>query len=255
MICRFFSVLAVAAAALAGAANAQATRTWVSGVGDDANPCSRTAPCKTFAGAISKTAAKGEINVLDPGAFGTVTITKSISIVSAGEEAGVLATAGGSGIVVNAGANDEIQLTGLDIEGIGTANNGVRILGAGSVYIKDTTISDMLLTGVDVQSQHPIRVYLDNVSIYDATVGVQVKSPSAVNENRAFIYRSMLSNNSTTGIKADGTKSVAVVSDSHLANGVTGNLSDLLKVNGGTIVSHGNNVIRNGTPSSTDPLK
>jgi hypothetical protein len=59
-------------------ANAQATRTWVSGVGDDANPCSRTAPCKTFAGAISKTAAGGEINVLDPGGFGAVTITKSI---------------------------------------------------------------------------------------------------------------------------------------------------------------------------------
>jgi hypothetical protein len=61
-------------------AQAQATRTWVSGVGDDANPCSRTAPCKTFAGAISKTAPCGEISVLDPGGFGAVTITKSITI-------------------------------------------------------------------------------------------------------------------------------------------------------------------------------
>src|SRR5216684_8686022 len=61
-------------------ANAQATRTWVSGVGDDANPCSRTAPCKTFAGAISKTAKGGEIDALDPGGFGAVTITKSITI-------------------------------------------------------------------------------------------------------------------------------------------------------------------------------
>ena len=61
-------------------AEAQATRTWVSGVGDDANPCSRTAPCKTFAGAISKTAAGGEINCLDPGGFGAVTITKSMTI-------------------------------------------------------------------------------------------------------------------------------------------------------------------------------
>src|SRR3569833_2767550 len=63
-------------------AHAQASRTWVSGVGDDVNPCSRTAPCKTFAGAISKTAASGEISVLDPGGFGALTITKSISIVS-----------------------------------------------------------------------------------------------------------------------------------------------------------------------------
>ncbi len=50
--------------------HAQAFRTWVSGVGDDANPCSRTAPCKTFAGAISKTALNGEINCLDPAGFG-----------------------------------------------------------------------------------------------------------------------------------------------------------------------------------------
>jgi hypothetical protein len=73
-----------------GAAQAQATRTWVSGVGDDANPCSRTAPCKTFAGAISKTAAKGEINVIDPGGFGGVTITKSLTISAVGNTAGVL---------------------------------------------------------------------------------------------------------------------------------------------------------------------
>src|ERR1700731_1833047 len=103
---------------------AQATRTWVSGVGDDANPCSRTAPCKTFAGAISKTAAGGEINVLDPGGFGAVTITKSISILSQ-FEAGVLVS-GTNGIVVNAAASDKVLLEGLDIEGLGTGLNGVQ---------------------------------------------------------------------------------------------------------------------------------
>src|SRR6202171_2112721 len=71
-------------------AHAQATRTWVSGVGDDANPCSRTAPCKTFAGAISKTAASGEINCIDPGGFGALTITKAIAIICDNVEAGVL---------------------------------------------------------------------------------------------------------------------------------------------------------------------
>ena len=76
--------------ALTTAAFAQATRTWVSGVGDDANPCSRTAPCKTLAGAISKTAAAGEINILDPGGFGAVTITKSMTIYATGVPAGVL---------------------------------------------------------------------------------------------------------------------------------------------------------------------
>src|SRR5437870_9414134 len=97
----------------ASPAAAQATRTWVSGVGDDVNPCSRTAPCKTFAGAISKTAAGGEINVLDPGGFGAVTITKAITILAVGVPAGVLVS-GTHGIIINAGANDVVTLQGLD---------------------------------------------------------------------------------------------------------------------------------------------
>src|SRR6266566_4709132 len=106
-------------------AQAQATRTWVSGVGDDANPCSRTAPCKTFAGAISKTASAGEINVLDPGGFGAVTITKPITISSEGFEAGVLVS-GTNGIVVSVpNATDFVVLRGLDIEGLGSGISGI----------------------------------------------------------------------------------------------------------------------------------
>ena len=82
----------------ASLAQAQATRTWVSGVGDDVNPCSRTAPCKTYAGAISKTADKGEISTLDPGGFGAVTITKSITISCESGTAGVLVS-GTNGII------------------------------------------------------------------------------------------------------------------------------------------------------------
>src|SRR5690348_18456548 len=100
-------------------ANAQASRTWVSGVGDDVNPCSRTAPCKTFAGAISKTAANGEINCLDPGGFGAVTITKSIIISCEGVTAGVLVS-GTNGIVVSTASTDVVYLRGLDFEGVTT---------------------------------------------------------------------------------------------------------------------------------------
>src|ERR1041385_2047568 len=115
-----FNMLAVFVVSLACGtlAQAQATRTWVSGVGDDANPCSRTAPCKTFAGAITKTAAGGEISVLDAGGYGAVTITKSISIVSAGEEGSILG-AGTNGVIINAGPNDAVTLSGLFIEGAG----------------------------------------------------------------------------------------------------------------------------------------
>src|SRR5246500_5488268 len=124
-------------------AQAQATRTWVSGVGDDANPCSRTAPCKTFAGAISKTAPAGEINVLDPGGFGAVTITKSIRIISDHIEAGVLVS-GTNGIVVNVGGTDHVVLDGLDIEGLGTGLNGVQIIGGGAVVVRRKLIKNFL---------------------------------------------------------------------------------------------------------------
>jgi hypothetical protein len=123
-------------------AHAQATRTWVSGVGDDANPCSRTAPCKTFAGAISKTAAGGEINALDPGGYGAVTITKSISIIAEDVEAGVLVS-GTNAIVINATSTSNVVLRGLDIEGLGTGLDGVKVLGAlGSLHIENCTINN-----------------------------------------------------------------------------------------------------------------
>jgi len=119
--------------------HAQATRTWVSGVGDDANPCSRTAPCKTFAGAISKTAPGGIINCLDPGGFGAVTITKSLTIDCSSTLAGVLA-AGTNGINVNAAATDVVRLRGLDIEGVGTGLIGVNVIQVGALRIENCKI-------------------------------------------------------------------------------------------------------------------
>src|ERR1700694_3759836 len=122
--------------AFASLAQAQASRTWVSGVGDDANPCSRTAPCKTFAGAISKTAAFGEINCLDPGGVGAVTITKSITL-NCSETLGSILVAGTNAIVIAAAATDRVVLRNLQIQGLlGTPTpglNGVRITGAGVV--------------------------------------------------------------------------------------------------------------------------
>jgi hypothetical protein len=135
---------------LSVAAQAQATRTWVSGVGDDANPCSRTAPCKTFAGAISKTATGGEINVLDPGGFGGVTITKSITISSEGFEAGVLVS-GTNAIIVNATNTSVVVLRGLDIEGLGTGLAGIKVLAAGAVHVENCTINNFTQKGIDFE--------------------------------------------------------------------------------------------------------
>src|SRR5437588_8874411 len=145
---------ALSAVSFVSPASAQATRTWVSGVGDDANPCSRTAPCKTFAGAISKTAASGEINVLDPGGFGGVTINKAITIRSDHVEAGVL-VAGTNAIVVVAGATDMVTLQGLDIEGLSPPNaslNGVLVNSGLNVHIINCRIHGFNGNGLQVQS-------------------------------------------------------------------------------------------------------
>jgi len=142
--------LAVLAAILtAGSiANAQATRTWVSGVGDDANPCSRTAPCKTFAGAISKTAPGGEIDVLDPGGFGAVTITKSIRIEADGLIAGVLVS-GTNAIVIAAGPNDIVQIRGLTFNGLGTGLTAIKVNSAGAVHVEECYIYGFTQIGID----------------------------------------------------------------------------------------------------------
>src|SRR4051794_27632692 len=134
--------LALIALAIPAAASAQATRTWVSGVGDDVNPCSRTAPCKTFPGAISKTAAGGEINCLDPGGFGGVTITKSITIDCTGTFGGVL-VGGGNGVIVN-GANIIVALRGISITGTQSVPglNGVRFLQGARLTIEDCVIAN-----------------------------------------------------------------------------------------------------------------
>ncbi|MGB8647163.1 MAG: hypothetical protein WCF84_18140, partial [Anaerolineae bacterium] len=132
-------------------ANAQATRTWVSGVGDDANPCSRTAPCKTFAGAISKTAAGGEINALDPGGFGAVTITKAITIEGGpGNIAGVLVS-GTNGIVIQAGATDAVILRHLNVDGLNTGLNGIRFLSGGSLTVENVHVQEFTQVGIDYE--------------------------------------------------------------------------------------------------------
>lgn len=146
-------------------ASAQATRTWVSGVGDDVNPCSRTAPCKTFAGAILKTATAGEINVLDPGAFGAVTITKSITISAEDVQAGVLATLGSNGIVINAPASAVVVLRGLDIEGAGSGANGIRFLAGGALHVENCTINNFTQKGIAFEPSGTSELFVSDTVV------------------------------------------------------------------------------------------
>ena len=143
---------------------AQATRTWVSGVGDDANPCSRTAPCKTFAGAISKTAAGGTIDALDPGGYGAVTITKSITIEAVGTVASTLVS-GTNGIVVAAQPTDQVILRGLTVEGLGTGINGVNFLSGGSLTIERCVIQGFTSSGINLATSTASQLVLTDTTI------------------------------------------------------------------------------------------
>jgi hypothetical protein len=156
------------ALALPASASAQATRTFVSGVGNDANPCSRTAPCKTFAGAISKTAAGGIMMAMDDGGFGALTITKPITLDGGGHAAGMLASGGINGVNINIDPavqpanfvnNGRVILKNLKIEGnagipstgaFTPGLNGVRITNAKSVKIVNSDIGFFSRSGIEL---------------------------------------------------------------------------------------------------------
>ncbi len=238
-------------------AAAQATRTWVSGVGDDANPCSRTAPCKTFAGAISKTAAGGEISVLDPGGFGAVTITKSINIVAVGALGGILSSST-NGINVNIGQNDVVTLSGLHIEGAAQGSfaglSGVRMLGPGRLQIIDCMIRDFTVAGVNIApSSGTAKVVIDRTQIINAKTGVISNATNGT--SLAVVSRSALTANGRAGAESIGANGRVVLSDTL----VTGNLTGLLSTTGGVLISMGNNTLANnntqGTISFTTPLQ
>jgi hypothetical protein len=127
------------------AASAQATRTWISGVGDDVNPCSRTAPCKTFPGAIAKTAAGGEIDTLDPGGFGAVTVVKAITLADEGVGEGGILVAGTNGVTVNCTTdpNCVVVVRGLQIDGGPIGSNslaGIKFLAGRALIVQNCVI-------------------------------------------------------------------------------------------------------------------
>jgi hypothetical protein len=248
-------------------ANAQATRTWVSGVGDDVNPCSRTAPCKTFAGAISKTAAGGEISALDPSGFGTVTIIKSITINGDGTLAGIL-SAGTNGVIVNAGVADRVVLRNLSINGVGTGLTGIRFINGRHLTVDSVTISGVTGRAIDMVVPATASLYVTNTRITRAGTGIFVSatggSALAMIDNvnitgvtngieastggRATITNSVISGNASNGVLTSTNTSIINLESSQVS------FNDLAGVNcsvsGGTI-RIANNAIYNNTSGIT----
>ena len=269
---RRIAILAIAAGFVAPLlaavpASAQATRTWVSGVGDDVNPCSRTAPCKTFAGAISKTAAGGEINCLDPAGFGGVTTIKAITL-NCTHTLGSILVAGGPGITINAGVNDRVTIRGIQFTGINQTVTpgtiGVRILGAKTVsiehsvisnfgqqgvldlrtagntqlFIRDTIISNNTGNGITLAATNTSKTDIVNTSIINNLFGI-----ASTTGNSVMVKRSVISGNSNTGVETDAGAQMDV-DDSQLTNNGTA-----VQANG-TIRMSNSDIANNTTVSS-----
>ncbi len=215
-----FVFIAILTLCFASMAQAQATRTWVSGVGDDANPCSRTAPCKTFAGAISKTATGGEISVLDPGGFGAVTITKSITINGEGTLAGILA-AGTVGVIINPPTTGVVTLRNLSIVGAGTGTDGIRILNGAKINIEKCSINGFINQGIDIIPSTAGLVQHVNVSDSDirhnSLQGIQILSSGGA-QVRLAVTDSIVNNHGFAGIDVGGASNSASITRTTMSN-------------------------------------
>jgi hypothetical protein len=253
-------------------AHSQATRTWVSGVGDDANPCSRTAPCQTFSGAFPKTAANGIIDCLDPGSFGALTITKSITI-DCEEAIGGVQVPGADGFDITT-SGVVVNLRGLDINGGGTGLIGINITNAATVFVRKSVIygfqsggaAGISVTGggtlvVDATVVHSngsgivanssatsATVTLRDVIVHsNASNGISI----AANAN-ANIDRSTLANNGGTGLVTNGSSVVAMIGNSTITGNATGVSNSLA-----TLYSFKDNQVggntANGTPIPAFP--
>jgi hypothetical protein len=149
-------------------AQAQATRTFVSSKGNDANACSRAAPCRSFAGALAKTNSGGEINVLDAAGYGALTIDKAISIVNDGVgEAGVQAATGATAITINAGTSDLIQLRGLTIDGAGVAANGIQFIAGNTLTIVNCVVRNFAGNGIYITPYLSMAFFISRTLVSD----------------------------------------------------------------------------------------
>jgi hypothetical protein len=236
--------------------NAQATRTWVSGVGDDANPCSRTAPCKTFAGAISKTAAGGEIDALDPGGFGALTITKAITLDGGGGQVASVLVSGTNGIVVSAGVADNVVIRNLSINGISGTGvgglNGIRFVSGKSLRIENCNINGFTQRGIDISpnngSGNPPTVSVINTTSNDnGDSGIR---SSVTQRVLVSIVNSRFNNNGVYGIFAGDYSRFSVNGSDSSGNGTAGFIA---LANAGDVVMNVSNSTATNNSVSTNP--
>src|SRR5262245_2102959 len=229
-------------------AAAQNSRSWVSGSGNDANPCTRTSPCLTFAGALAKTFTGGEINCLDSGDFGTVAITKSISIRCVGVTAAMQTP--GFAIGINAPADSEVLLDGLDIDGQGSGLDGVSIFSATRVTIQNSCILNFMRNGVNLTGSPGARLLIADTIILSNNVGLRIAGAGGA-ANVGIVMRTIIDNHPVASVVVAAGNTLIMS-----ASKPTGSPTSVSLAGGATFTSFGDNAIQAaGTPSFTIPLR
>jgi hypothetical protein len=244
----------VVATFMATVVHAQATRTWVSGVGDDANPCSRTAPCKTFAGAISKTAVNGEIDVLEAGGFGVLTITKAIKIDGSYLAGGILAS-GTNGITVNAPAGATVILRNLSLDGgfTGVNTRGIRFLNGGTLIVDHCEIYGFTQRGISIELSANGAFFMNDSNVYsNLSNGIVVSPAVGTPTARVVLTNVNVHDNTNFGVFA-GPGSIMTINGSRISgNGLAGLAAD--QSSGSTLVETESTIISdNGTGIQAGP--
>ncbi len=228
---------ALAALALllaASAANAQtANRAWVSGHGTDTAGCGApAAPCRSLQFTHDNiVAAGGEIDILDPAGYGSITITKAISIVNDGVGVAGVQAASGNAITINAGLTDKVVLRGLSIEGVG-ASNGIVLNSGGALSVEDCSIARFSFGGLIFSPSGASFLYLSHSRVKTSTgggVGIYINpliasgSPTV----RATLDHVEAIDDAQAGVFVDGRQSTqgtevqVTVADSLLADSAT----------------------------------
>jgi hypothetical protein len=248
------TIIAVVGFALAtlSVVPAQAQRVFVSAMGSDGNPCSFASPCRTLQQAHDTVAAGGEIDVLDPAGYGTLAISKSISIQGHGWAEVTTTNVGLAAIQINVGATDTINLRGVIVEGFGTGQDGITFASGGSLniqdcvirhftnvgisflpssgslslFVSDTLVSDIPNVGIGVANNAgspTMTVVLNRVQVENGKYGISMSVFPGATAN-VSIVESVVANQSFRGIDAgsSGGAIIAMVRNSTVSNNGTG---------------------------------
>lgn len=226
---------------------AQAQRVWVGPMGDDVNPCSPDKPCKSFAGALAKVAAGGEINCVASGAYGGFTITKSVSIVCDGTLAAISSTNSKTAVVVN-GPGILVLLSGLEINGLGSGATGVQVREVGTLIIRNSSIRNFTQRGIDMEGTAGNNIHLQNVDLTGNTINGFFMEGQSGASNNALIEDTFFTLNGTASIEVIG-PSLTFLSDSTSADATSISLAG-----GAILFSYGTNILLGkGLPTQVLP--